>query len=89
MKILVANLGSTSFKFRLFEMRSEAELARGGTERIGSDRSRSTVTVGDWSDEDESPMPDHPAALHWALAKLTTQPLGCIASPGEIAAVGF
>ncbi len=89
MKVLVANLGSTSFKFRLFEMRSETELARGGTERIGSEQSRSTVTVGDWSDEDESPMPDHAAALHWALAKLTAQPHGCLQSAGEVAAVGF
>ena len=89
MKVLVANLGSTSFKFRLFEMRSEVELARGGTERIGSEQSRSTVTVGEWSEEDKSPMPDHAAALHWALAKLTAQPHGCLQSAGEVAAIGF
>ncbi|MDR1144532.1 MAG: acetate/propionate family kinase [Verrucomicrobiales bacterium] len=35
--ILVANIGSTSFKFRLFEMPSERVLARGGVERIGAD----------------------------------------------------
>ena len=48
MKILVANLGSTSFKYRLFDMADPAEpvLARGAIERIGSpnakvvDRSR-------------------------------------------------
>jgi acetate kinase len=34
--ILVANIGSTSFKFRLFEMPSERVLARGGVERIGA-----------------------------------------------------
>ena len=35
-KILVANLGSTSFKFRLFEMGEgvESQLAEGGYERI-------------------------------------------------------
>ena len=37
MKILVANLGSTSFKYRLFDMTDERVLARGGVERIGSD----------------------------------------------------
>ena len=37
MKILVANLGSTSFKYRLFDMSDERVLARGGVERIGSD----------------------------------------------------
>ncbi len=36
MKILVANIGSTSFKFRLFDFGTgEAELASGGVERIG------------------------------------------------------
>ena len=35
-KILVANLGSTSFKYSLFDMTDERELARGGIERIGS-----------------------------------------------------
>jgi acetate kinase len=37
MKILVANLGSTSFKYRLFDMDDERVLARGGVERIGSE----------------------------------------------------
>ena len=36
MKILVANLGSTSFKYRLFDMTDERQMARGGVERIGS-----------------------------------------------------
>jgi len=31
----VANLGSTSFKYALFDMATERELARGGVERIG------------------------------------------------------
>ena len=35
MKILVANLGSTSFKYRLFDMAGEKLLARGGVEQIG------------------------------------------------------
>jgi acetate kinase len=35
MKILVANIGSTSFKYRLFDMTSGAVLAEGRTERIG------------------------------------------------------
>src|SRR5215475_8689677 len=37
MKILVANLGSTSFKYRLFDMAAEKLLARGGVERIGTE----------------------------------------------------
>ena len=47
MKILVANLGSTSFKYRLFDMADERQLARGGIERIGSPESRCFVEIGD------------------------------------------
>ncbi len=36
-KILVANIGSTSFKFRLFEMETETELVSGGADRIGQE----------------------------------------------------
>ena len=46
MKILVANLGSTSFKYRLFDMADERQLARGGVERIGSPESRCVVEIG-------------------------------------------
>ncbi|HIG19158.1 MAG TPA: acetate kinase, partial [Candidatus Handelsmanbacteria bacterium] len=35
MKILVANLGSTSFKYKLFDMPGGEVLARGGMDRIG------------------------------------------------------
>ena len=41
MKVLVANLGSTSFKYRLFDMADgEKLLARGGVDRIGSAESK-------------------------------------------------
>lgn len=34
MRILIANIGSTSFKYRLLEMPGEAVLAQGRVERI-------------------------------------------------------
>ncbi len=40
MKIIVCNIGSTSFKFQLLELPGERELARGAAERVGSGRSR-------------------------------------------------
>ena len=46
-KILVANIGSTSFKFRLIEMPSERVLAKGGAERIGSAESPWKVQIGE------------------------------------------
>ena len=51
MKILVANLGSTSFKYRLFDMTDERVLARGGVERIGSQQSRCFVEAGGQREE--------------------------------------
>ena len=45
MKILVANLGSTSFKYRLFDMTDERQLARGGIERIGAAESDCFVEI--------------------------------------------
>ena len=47
MKILVANLGSTSFKYRLFDMADERQLARGGVERVGSAESPMFVEIDD------------------------------------------
>lgn len=46
-KILVANIGSTSFKFRLFAMPEERVLAKGGVERIGSAEGPWSIQVGD------------------------------------------
>ncbi len=46
MKILVANLGSTSFKYQLIDMDGERALARGEIERIGSAESPCRVQIG-------------------------------------------
>src|SRR5216684_7238560 len=68
MKILVANLGSTSFKYRLFDMTDERVLARGGVERIGSDRSRCYVQAGAITDESILAAPDHAGPSSFALS---------------------
>src|SRR3954467_5664765 len=62
MKILVANLGSTSFKYRLFDMTDERVLARGGVERIGSERARCYVPPGDLKEESQLAAKDHAVA---------------------------
>ena len=46
MQVLVVNIGSTSFKFRLFDMRTEQVLARGGVEGVGTDDARVFWRVG-------------------------------------------
>ena len=45
MKILVSNLGSTSFKYKVFAMPEEVVLARGGMDRIGGQGSVHTFEI--------------------------------------------
>ncbi len=89
MKVLVANLGSTSFKYRLFDMTAEAQLARGGVERIGSPSSRCFIEVGSQHREEELAVADHAVALRWSLERLTEPGFGCLKDAAEVAAVGF
>src|SRR3954449_10850002 len=63
MLILVANLGSTSFKFKLLDMDSDGrEVARGGYERIGQPDSPFR-THGDVIDVILKDLPRRPAAI--------------------------
>ena len=89
MKILIANLGSTSFKYRLFEMADERQLARGGVDRIGSAESPCFVEVGSSRQERKAPVPDHAVAVRQCLAQLTDSEIGCLKSADEVSAIGF
>jgi len=89
MKILVANLGSTSFKYRLFDLPAETQLARGGNDRIGQPRSACYVEIGSHRDETERYVPDHAAAVRLLLEQLTDPQRGCLKSVSEISAIGF
>ena len=80
--ILVANLGSTSLKFRLYEMPSEHLLAKGSFERVGSPSSPFTLQIGNSPPSTgEQHIPHHGAALQ-ALEKY-------IGPFNQLAAVGF
>jgi len=87
MKILVANLGSTSFKYRLFDMADERVLARGGVERIGSQESRCFVEVGSQRYEAVEAAEDHAVAVKLCLKQLAYH--RCLEEPRELAAIGF
>ena len=89
MKVLVANLGSTSFKYRLFDMTNESQLARGGVERIGEAVSPCFVEIGDSKNEMEVPVPDHAVAVKQCLAQLTDPETGCLNDASEVSAIGF
>jgi acetate kinase len=84
--ILVANIGSTSFKFRLFRMPDEELLARGGVDRIGGGESSWSIRIG--SDVELSGtgvFPDYEAAIRLVQEKLEANQLPF----SELTAVGF
>src|SRR4051794_36865557 len=89
MKILVANLGSTSFKYRLFDMDGETVLARGGVERIGASSSPCFVEVAGNREEATVAAKDHAAAVRLCLAQLADPKRACLKDAAELAAIGF
>lgn len=89
MKVLVANLGSTSFKYRLYDMSDERQLARGGIERIGSAESHCFVEIGDDRQDLTANVPDHAVAVRTCLDQLTDPQTGCLQRASEVAAIGF
>jgi acetate kinase len=89
MKILVANLGSTSFKYRLFDMTTEKVLARGGIERIGSPQSRCFVESGGQREEATVEALDHATAVRLCLQQLADPKRGCLRDSSELSAIGF
>ncbi len=89
MKILVANLGSTSYKYRLLDMADEGWLARGGVERIGAEESRVYADIAGHALETRAPVPDHADAIRRCFEQLTDPQHGCLQSADEVAAIGF
>ena len=89
MLVLVANLGSTSFKYRLFDMSDERCLARGAVERIGDASSPCRVEIGEWKDERVEAVPDHGVAVAACLKQLTDPEHGVLDDASQVAAIGF
>jgi acetate kinase len=91
MKILVANLGSTSFKYRLYDLGDPSEplLARGAVDRIGAPQSKAIYKSPRGDSESTVPVPDHAAALQMCLDDLSNPSTGVLADPTEVSAVGF
>lgn len=89
MMILVANLGSTSFKYRLYDMDGERQLARGAVDRIGSPESTCMVEIDGSRTELRAHVPDHAVAVRQCLAQLTDPETGCLQDAGQVTAIGF
>jgi acetate kinase len=90
-KILVANLGSTSFKYRLFDLSDPAEpvLARGAIERIGSANARVVIKSSRGERELVCPVADHGEAVRLCLQGLTDPEIGVLEDAAEVSAIGF
>lgn len=88
MKILVVNAGSSSLKYQLFDMETEAVLAKGLCERIGIDGVITHKCPGKDNYKANVDFPDHKAAIACVLSLLVDKERGVISDVGEISAVG-
>lgn len=86
MKILSVNAGSSSLKFRLYEMPQEELLMKGTIERIGLSGGVYSIRIGDVKVEKEIDFADHSEAVEILLKDLVEQ--GIIKDLSEIKAVG-
>lgn len=89
MKILVLNCGSSSIKYKLFDMSSNDVIAQGGIEKIGmkgsflklTDKNGEKVII-------EKEIPEHTKGVKFIFEILTGAEYGVIKSLSEIDAVG-
>lgn len=89
MKILVLNCGSSSIKYKLFDMDRRDVMAQGGAERIGLPGAFLKFTTnGNEKVIIEHEMPEHTVGIEFILNILTGEKYGCISSLDEITAVG-
>lgn len=89
MKILVLNCGSSSIKYKLFDMTSKKVVAQGGIEKIGLLGSFLKITLP--NDEKvvlEKDIPEHTVGIEFVLNTLVGEKYGCIKQLDEISAVG-
>ena len=89
MKILVLNCGSSSIKYKLFEMESKETVAQGGIEKIGMKGSFLRLILPDGQKVMlEGEILEHRAGIEYILGVLLSEKYGCIRSLDEIGAVG-
>lgn len=86
MKVLSVNAGSSTLKFRLYEMPEEEVLMKGTMERIGLDGSNLSIRIGDKKVQKDVELLDHSDSVNILLKELLEQKV--ISSLDEIKAVG-
>lgn len=89
MKVLVLNCGSSSIKYKLYDMNGQKELASGGIEKIGLPDSFLKFTLSDGSKQViTQEIKEHTAGIELILKTLTDAKYGDIKSLDQIDAVG-
>ena len=89
MKILVLNCGSSSIKYKLYNMDDESVLAQGGVERIGLDEAFIKITMPNGEKKIiMHDMPDHKEGVNFVFKCLLDPEFGALKSLDEIDAVG-
>lgn len=87
MKILILNCGSSSIKYKLYDMAAQQVMAAGGVEKIGlagAFLKTKTPQAGKYMHD----IPDHATGLRFVLDELTDADHGVIKSLSEIDAIG-
>lgn len=89
MKVLVLNCGSSSIKYKLFDMDSKEVIAQGGIEKIGLKDSFLKFTLPNGEKKIlEKDIPEHTVGVEFILETLVHPEYGAIKSLNEIGAVG-
>jgi acetate kinase len=88
MKVLVINCGSSSIKYKLFEMPKEELLAKGLLERIGKEDSRLLHYTNIKEYKINKPVSNHKQGLKLIISTLTDERIGVVRDISEIKAVG-
>ena len=85
-KVMAVNAGSSSLKFKLYEMPEEKVLCSGNAERIGHEDAIFGIKWADQSEKKVLPILDHAAAVQLVVDALIEKKI--IKSMDEIVAVG-
>lgn len=89
MKILVLNCGSSSIKYKLYDMDNESVLAQGGVERIGLDGAFIKVKLPNGEKKQiDAELPTHKEGVNLVFNCLLDKEIGAISDLSEIDAVG-
>ena len=89
MKVLVLNCGSSSIKYKLFDMKNKEVIAQGGIEKIGLKGSFLKLTLPNGEKKVlEKDIPEHTVGVEFILNTLVNSEYGAIKSLEEINAVG-